>query len=67
MYSLYLCVCLDFIMAVADFFVKGLPSKETASTHPTHPTDEKKGLCEMISFHLTLYHLDMYLYAFVVP
>ncbi|XP_052264161.1 intermembrane lipid transfer protein VPS13A-like [Dreissena polymorpha] len=44
MYSLYLCVCLDFIMAVADFFVKGLPSKETASTHPTHPTDEKKAI-----------------------
>ncbi|KAH3865925.1 hypothetical protein DPMN_028972 [Dreissena polymorpha] len=55
MYSLYLCVCLDFIMAVADFFVKGLPSKETASTHPPHPTDEKKGELSMLYFGLKGY------------
>ncbi|WAR29642.1 VP13A-like protein [Mya arenaria] len=29
MSSLYVCVCLDFLMSVADFFVKGLPQTET--------------------------------------
>jgi len=45
MSSLYVCVCLDFLMSVADFFVKGLPSpdKSPPAVVAPPPVEDTRG------------------------
>ncbi|WAR29706.1 VPS13-like protein [Mya arenaria] len=51
MSSLYVCVCLDFLMSVADFFVKGLPQTETPP--PLAIEDQKEVNFLMEELHQT--------------
>ncbi|KAL4216396.1 Vacuolar protein [Mactra antiquata] len=43
MSSLYVCVCLDFLMSIADFFVKGLPQQPETVQQPV-ATDTQKAI-----------------------
>ena len=48
MSSLYVCVCLDFLMSLADFFVKGLPPPPEVTPPPVAAIEEKaKGKANM--------------------
>ncbi|XP_060590188.1 intermembrane lipid transfer protein VPS13C-like [Ruditapes philippinarum] len=42
MSSLYVCVCLDFLMSVADFFVKGLPKQPEVEPPPVPAKETQK-------------------------
>jgi len=55
MYSLYVCVCLDFLMSLADFFVKGLPqAPETVA--PSQPSDDQKGKPSTLCYSSHLFY-----------
>ncbi|XP_053387649.1 intermembrane lipid transfer protein VPS13A-like isoform X4 [Mercenaria mercenaria] len=42
MSSLYVCVCLDFLMSIADFFVKGLPKQPEVEPPPVQTKETQK-------------------------
>ena len=55
MSSLYICVCLDFLMALGDFFVKGLPPSPEVTPPPvTAVREEVQSKCKIFYFGSSL-------------
>lgn len=41
--SIHVCVCLEFLLNISDFFVKGLPKDQPAPPPPSVTTEANKG------------------------